>query len=95
MIGYSTACVDEWGNLHAVLKSRVRRPATERDIEKALESVVNMANRDTTFGALPTVKCSNCGAQIEIASMGDHICGPLPQGRFLDARKTGRLRSCC
>ena len=24
---------------------------------------------------LPTIKCSNCGLQIDIAQMGDHNCG--------------------
>ncbi|KAK3672383.1 hypothetical protein LTR78_007690 [Recurvomyces mirabilis] len=27
---------------------------------------------------LPAIKCSNCGDEIEIAAMGDHICGPTP-----------------
>lgn len=40
----------------------------------------NMANRETTFaGLLPTVKCSDCGRQIEISLMGEHICQQLSQ----------------
>lgn len=27
---------------------------------------------------LPAIKCSSCGEEIEIASMGDHICGRAP-----------------
>ncbi|PLB42569.1 uncharacterized protein BDW47DRAFT_130372 [Aspergillus candidus] len=27
-------------------------------------------------GLLPTIKCSNCGLNVEIMSMGDHICPP-------------------
>ncbi|KAI9784578.1 MAG: hypothetical protein M1839_001800 [Geoglossum umbratile] len=28
---------------------------------------------------LPTVKCSSCGAEIEISMMGDHLCSSAPQ----------------
>ena len=27
---------------------------------------------------LPTIKCSNCGDEIEIQAMGDHECAPVP-----------------
>ncbi|KAK3716014.1 hypothetical protein LTR37_006744 [Vermiconidia calcicola] len=27
---------------------------------------------------LPSIKCSNCGDEIEISAMGDHICGKTP-----------------
>ncbi|KAK5124793.1 hypothetical protein LTR85_001506 [Meristemomyces frigidus] len=27
---------------------------------------------------LPAIKCSNCGQEIEIAAMGDHLCGKAP-----------------
>ncbi|QIW95904.1 hypothetical protein AMS68_001422 [Peltaster fructicola] len=27
---------------------------------------------------LPAIKCSSCGEEIEIARMGEHICGPAP-----------------
>lgn len=27
---------------------------------------------------LPSIKCSNCGDEIEISAMGDHICGKAP-----------------
>jgi hypothetical protein len=26
------------------------------------------------MGVLPTIKCSNCGCNVEIMSMGDHTC---------------------
>ncbi|KAJ5342754.1 hypothetical protein N7541_011878 [Penicillium brevicompactum] len=28
------------------------------------------------MGFLPTIKCSNCGSNVEIMSMGDHTCAP-------------------
>ena len=28
---------------------------------------------------LPTIKCSNCGAEIEISMMGDHLCSTASQ----------------
>ncbi|KAI0377268.1 hypothetical protein F5Y04DRAFT_181059 [Hypomontagnella monticulosa] len=31
------------------------------------------ASRQSAF--MPTIKCSNCGNQVEISMMGDHICG--------------------
>ncbi|KAJ5179097.1 hypothetical protein N7492_002307 [Penicillium capsulatum] len=33
-----------------------------------------MATMET--GILPTIKCSNCGNNVEISAMGDHICAP-------------------
>ncbi|KAJ5787902.1 Zinc finger LIM-type [Penicillium paradoxum] len=29
---------------------------------------------DMNMGELPTIKCSNCGCNVEISSMGDHTC---------------------
>ncbi|KAI2463792.1 hypothetical protein F4781DRAFT_104617 [Annulohypoxylon bovei var. microspora] len=34
------------------------------------------ASRQSAF--MPTIKCSNCGNQVEISMMGDHICGSAP-----------------
>ncbi|KAI1402993.1 hypothetical protein F4819DRAFT_452915, partial [Hypoxylon fuscum] len=34
------------------------------------------APRQSAF--MPTIKCSNCGNQVEISMMGDHICGSEP-----------------
>ncbi|KAK6823286.1 hypothetical protein RU639_005893 [Aspergillus parasiticus] len=28
------------------------------------------------MGFLPTIKCSNCGMNVEISAMGDHVCAP-------------------
>lgn len=33
-------------------------------------------------GLLPTIKCSNCGMNVEIMSMGDHICPPAGMSSF-------------
>lgn len=33
------------------------------------------------MGVLPTIKCSNCGSNVEIMSMGDHICVQNEIGR--------------
>ncbi|KAE8376643.1 hypothetical protein BDV26DRAFT_282455 [Aspergillus bertholletiae] len=30
-----------------------------------------------SMGLLPTIKCSNCGMDVEISVMGDHICAPM------------------
>lgn len=30
-------------------------------------------SRQSAF--MPTIKCSNCGNQVEISMMGDHVCG--------------------
>lgn len=27
-------------------------------------------------GYLPKIKCTNCGVDIDIERMGDHLCGP-------------------
>ncbi|KAI9767781.1 MAG: hypothetical protein M1840_005462 [Geoglossum simile] len=32
-----------------------------------------------TMSLLPTIKCSNCGAEIEISMMGDHLCSTASQ----------------
>ena len=53
-----------------------------KSLELELTQELNMENRETTYGLLPTVKCSNCGSQIEISYMGEHICGPASQGKF-------------
>ncbi|OGM49954.1 LIM domain protein [Aspergillus bombycis] len=29
------------------------------------------------MGLLPTIKCSNCGMNVEISAMGDHVCAPM------------------
>ncbi|KAE8164812.1 hypothetical protein BDV40DRAFT_259779 [Aspergillus tamarii] len=29
------------------------------------------------MGLLPTIKCSNCGMNVEISVMGDHVCAPV------------------
>lgn len=29
------------------------------------------------MGFLPTIKCSNCGKNVEISAMGDHVCAPV------------------
>ncbi|KAI0137852.1 hypothetical protein F4776DRAFT_654566 [Hypoxylon sp. NC0597] len=34
------------------------------------------ASRQSAF--MPTIKCSNCGNQVEISMMGDHVCGSAP-----------------
>ncbi|KAI1100942.1 hypothetical protein F4804DRAFT_26655 [Jackrogersella minutella] len=34
------------------------------------------ASRQSAF--MPAIKCSNCGNQVEISMMGDHICGSAP-----------------
>ncbi|KAI0164401.1 hypothetical protein GGR52DRAFT_121295 [Hypoxylon sp. FL1284] len=34
------------------------------------------APRQSAF--MPTIKCSNCGNQVEISMMGEHICGSAP-----------------
>ncbi|KAI1140282.1 hypothetical protein F5Y05DRAFT_312014 [Hypoxylon sp. FL0543] len=34
------------------------------------------ATRQSAF--MPTIKCSNCGNQVEISMMGDHVCGSTP-----------------
>ncbi|KAI1389663.1 uncharacterized protein F4822DRAFT_208011 [Hypoxylon trugodes] len=34
------------------------------------------ATRQSAF--MPTIKCSNCGNQVEISMMGDHVCGSAP-----------------
>ncbi|KAJ5573361.1 uncharacterized protein N7459_007788 [Penicillium hispanicum] len=31
-------------------------------------------------GFLPTIKCSNCGHDVEISAMGDHVCAPVDTG---------------
>ncbi|CEJ61972.1 hypothetical protein PMG11_10488 [Penicillium brasilianum] len=31
-------------------------------------------------GFLPTIKCSNCGNNVEISAMGDHVCAPIDHG---------------
>ncbi|KAI9786998.1 MAG: hypothetical protein M1816_007750 [Peltula sp. TS41687] len=38
-----------------------------------------MADTMRLSGGLPTVKCSNCHAEINIASMGEHICSRLSE----------------
>jgi hypothetical protein len=32
------------------------------------------------MGFLPTIKCSNCGNNVEISAMGDHVCAPIDVG---------------
>lgn len=32
------------------------------------------------IGLLPTIKCSNCGNNVEISAMGDHVCAPIDHG---------------
>lgn len=32
------------------------------------------------MGFLPQIKCSNCGNNVEISSMGDHVCAPVVHG---------------
>ncbi|KAJ5746762.1 hypothetical protein N7520_011944 [Penicillium odoratum] len=32
---------------------------------------------DMDMGFLPTIKCSSCGNNVEIFSMGDHVCAPV------------------
>ncbi|KAI9844709.1 MAG: hypothetical protein M1837_005451, partial [Sclerophora amabilis] len=32
-------------------------------------------------GLLPTIRCSDCSAEIEISRMGDHICSSVPERR--------------
>ncbi|KAJ5688537.1 hypothetical protein N7462_002929 [Penicillium macrosclerotiorum] len=39
-----------------------------------------MATSD--MGFLPTIKCSNCGHNVEISVMGDHVCAPIDHGRL-------------
>ncbi|KAI1643578.1 uncharacterized protein F4817DRAFT_250895 [Daldinia loculata] len=34
------------------------------------------ASRQSAF--MPTIKCSNCGNQVEISMMGEHVCGSTP-----------------
>lgn len=39
------------------------------------------ATRESAF--LPTIKCSQCGAQVEISMMGEHICsGPSAEREY-------------
>lgn len=39
------------------------------------------ATRESAF--LPTIKCSQCGAQVEISMMGEHICsGPSAECEY-------------
>lgn len=43
------------------------------------------------LGFLPTIKCSNCGNNVEISAMGDHVCAPsdnavLSTGTTLDSK---------
>lgn len=33
-------------------------------------------------GILPTIKCSNCGTDVEISAMGDHVCSKPAPGRI-------------
>jgi hypothetical protein len=36
---------------------------------------------------LPTVKCSSCGLPVPLASLGDHVCPPLPPPNILSLQK--------
>ncbi|KAJ6144120.1 hypothetical protein N7470_008015 [Penicillium chermesinum] len=36
----------------------------------------------TTPGFLPTIKCSNCNHDVEISTMGDHVCPPTTHTSF-------------
>lgn len=41
--------------------------------------------RSSSF--LPTIKCSNCAEDIQIAMMGEHLCSgsvPADESKFLD-----------
>jgi hypothetical protein len=38
-----------------------------------------MADTMGRTSLLPTVKCSSCGAEIEISMMGDHFCPTTPE----------------
>lgn len=29
---------------------------------------------------LPTIKCSDCGVDIDISQLADHVCAPAPVG---------------
>ncbi|KAJ5086161.1 hypothetical protein N7532_010932 [Penicillium argentinense] len=33
------------------------------------------------MGFLPTIKCSNCGCNVEISAMGDHVCSAIEHGK--------------
>ncbi|KAI0885745.1 uncharacterized protein GGS22DRAFT_161859 [Annulohypoxylon maeteangense] len=37
-----------------------------------------MADTSRQSAFMPTIKCSNCGNQVEISMMGDHVCGSTP-----------------
>lgn len=34
-------------------------------------------------GLLPTIKCSNCNAEVEISAMAEHVCVQVPQGETM------------
>lgn len=36
------------------------------------------------MGFLPTIKCSNCGNNVEISAMGDHVCTTIDHGMWSD-----------
>ncbi|OTB01423.1 hypothetical protein M426DRAFT_75173 [Hypoxylon sp. CI-4A] len=37
-----------------------------------------MAETSRQSAFMPTIKCSNCGNQVEISMMGEHVCGSAP-----------------
>jgi hypothetical protein len=45
------------------------------------------------FAALPTVKCSSCGEQIEIMNMGSHLCGTGGRGTEVDPGTNSNIYS--
>ncbi|KAF4543988.1 Zinc finger LIM-type protein [Lasiodiplodia theobromae] len=38
-----------------------------------------MADTERPISILPSIKCSDCGVEIEISKMADHVCGPAPE----------------
>ncbi|KAI2785671.1 hypothetical protein POX_h09429 [Penicillium oxalicum] len=45
------------------------------------------------LGFLPMIKCSNCGRNVEISSMGDHVCAPVDQKSPATAPSSSSLSS--
>ena len=42
--------------------------------ERGREEVVDIASTMRVSSMLPAIKCSSCGAEIEISMMGEHVC---------------------
>ncbi|KAL0075083.1 hypothetical protein F4703DRAFT_1889184 [Phycomyces blakesleeanus] len=46
-----------------------------------------MSNIDRISQILPTVKCSDCGEDVQIHQLGDHVCSTMPVMPFMPILK--------